>query len=419
MAIKRIKISNFKSFREAEIELGNFSVLIGANASGKSNFIQIFRFLRDAIEFGLDNAISMQAGVEYFRNMNVGSSKEFSIQITSDRSQSYFSMENEPEVEGYETTYRFALKFRGLRSFEISEDELIQKCRFYKNIKTKGKKVKELIGEGEIVLSRKDNKGQISLNVPNGLKMDAEAVFEIAMTNRFLCSPKIIRPRNLFIESQYFLVGTSLKNNLNSISLYDFDPKLPKKAQAISGKAEMEEDGSNIAMILRGIMKSGNQRRKFFNIIKDVLPFVDGLFVETFADKSLMFKIRESYSGRRFLPASLLSDGTLNMTALVLSLYFGEKELKIIEEPGRNIHPYLISRVVKMMKEASAKSQIIVTTHNPEIIKHANLEDILLISRDKDGYSNISRAYEKEEIKVFLENEMGMDELFVQNLLEI
>ena len=45
MAIKKIKISNFKSFKNLEIELGKFNVLIGANASGKSNFIQIFNTL--------------------------------------------------------------------------------------------------------------------------------------------------------------------------------------------------------------------------------------------------------------------------------------------------------------------------------------------------------------------------------------
>ena len=45
MAIRRLKVSNFRSFNELDVELGDFNVLIGANASGKSNFIEIFRFL--------------------------------------------------------------------------------------------------------------------------------------------------------------------------------------------------------------------------------------------------------------------------------------------------------------------------------------------------------------------------------------
>ena len=47
MAIKKIKISNSKSFKNLELELGKFNVLIGANASGKSNFTQVFGFLRN------------------------------------------------------------------------------------------------------------------------------------------------------------------------------------------------------------------------------------------------------------------------------------------------------------------------------------------------------------------------------------
>ena len=44
MAIKSIRVKNFKSFKDVEVHLGNFNVLIGANASGKSNFIQVIKF---------------------------------------------------------------------------------------------------------------------------------------------------------------------------------------------------------------------------------------------------------------------------------------------------------------------------------------------------------------------------------------
>jgi predicted ATP-dependent endonuclease of OLD family len=71
------------------------------------------------------------------------------------------------------------------------------------------------------------------------------------------------------------------------------------------------------------------------------------------------------------------------------------------------------------MKDASIKKQIIVTTHNPEMVKNADLENILLVSRDKDGFSTISRPAEKEEVKTFLKNEIGIEDLYVQNLLEV
>jgi len=133
-------------------------------------------------------------------------------------------------------------------------------------------------------------------------------------------------------------------------------------------------------------------------------------------DKSLLLKFQEKYC-KEYLPAFLISDGTINITALIIALYFEAKPFVIFEEPERNIHPHLISRLVEMMKDASAKKQIIITTHNPEILKYADLNDILLVSRDEEGFSNIIRPGEKEEVKIFLENEIGIEELYIQNLL--
>src|SRR3989442_14807217 len=83
MAIRKIKVSNFKSFKNLDVELREFNALIGANASGKSNFIQIFTFLRDIVKHGLENAISLQGGTEYLRNINIGSSEDFSLEVVS------------------------------------------------------------------------------------------------------------------------------------------------------------------------------------------------------------------------------------------------------------------------------------------------------------------------------------------------
>jgi len=78
-----------------------------------------------------------------------------------------------------------------------------------------------------------------------------------------------------------------------------------------------------------------------FAFTGDVLSFLD-LFAALILFISLFFA----------LPAFLISDGTINIIALLVALYFEKKPLAIIEEPERNIHPYLISRVVDMMKDA-------------------------------------------------------------------
>ncbi|MHC1602315.1 MAG: AAA family ATPase, partial [Methermicoccaceae archaeon] len=161
-------------------------------------------------------------------------------------------------------------------------------------------------------------------------------------------------------------------------------------------------------------------KQKIFSLIKDFLPFVEDIAVKKLPDKSLFANLKEVYSKEKFLPAFLMSDGTMDITAFIIAFYFERKPLIVIEEPERNIHPYLISEMVDMMKDVSdrLKKQIVVTTHNPELVKYAGLKNVLLVQRDDRGFSKISRPAEKKKVQVFLKNDMGVDELYVQNLLE-
>lgn len=415
MAVKKIRILNFKSFKNLEVELGNFNVLIGANASGKSNFVQVFKFLRDVVTLGLDNAVSLQGGVGYLRNINIGSSENFSLEVVSDLKYSVPVVTSKERrwtgININETIYKFAMKFRkkGL-GFEIAEDRLTQKGEFvrfkiHKNVLVEEK---EKLGPGEIIFSNVNGKIKVDSNLPDGTPIKEDDVLPFFMEKRLPPKTSLIQAPAPFFMPHLF----------RDISIYDFDPKLPKKATPITGKAELEDDGSNLAIVLKNIIKNKDKERKLSNLVRNLLPFVNKLNIEKFADKSLLFKLQEIYSLNQYLPAFLISDGTINIAALTIALYFEEKSLTIIEEPERNIHPYLISKVINMMKDASQKKQIIATTHNPEIVKHASLEDILLISRDKEGFSAISRPSEKEEVKTFLKNEIGIEELYVQNLLE-
>ncbi len=199
--------------------------------------------------------------------------------------------------------------------------------------------------------------------------------------------------------------------------MYDIDPKLPKKGVIISGRRELEEDGSNLALVIKAITENPEKKRKLANLLRDVLPFVEDFSVKKFMDVSLILTLRERYVKSYELPASSLSDGTIAIFAIIIALYFEEKPFIIIEEPVSHIHLFLVARLMAMMKEASEKKQVMVTTHSTEVVKYASLDDILLISRDSEVYSVISRPGDKEEVRTFLENEIGIEELYVQNLL--
>ena len=185
----------------------------------------------------------------------------------------------------------------------------------------------------------------------------------------------------------------------------------------VRGRANLEEDGSNLALVLRRILKDEESRQQFLRLYRDLMHFVTEVDVEEH-DRSLILRFGESYVHDLMFPATLVSDGTIDAAALVVALYFQDRAVVVIEEPEKNLHPYLIARLAAMLEDVSEHKQIVVTTHSPELVKHAARENILLVSRDNDGNSTITKPAENELLQAFLQNDLGIEDLYVKNLFE-
>ena len=79
--IRKIKITNFKSISNNPIYLNNFNVFIGPNASGKSNIIDIFRFIQDIVREGLTTAFGKRFGWENVLRRDIDKSSKISIEL--------------------------------------------------------------------------------------------------------------------------------------------------------------------------------------------------------------------------------------------------------------------------------------------------------------------------------------------------
>ncbi len=419
MPIKRISASNFKSFATLDVTLPRFSVVIGSNAAGKSNFINLFRFLRDISRHGLVNAIALQGGVDYLRNAKIGVSRDLEVRVEYEPAPRFDVLEQQPGettalgFRACESSYEFALRFGQTEANpEIVKDRLIigydiSLCEHG----TTGWVEKDRIGRGHIEICTVNGNLHYHVDIPKGCPLKKEDIIPLFYRKKQL-------PRQtLLIETPYAYPMPHIEKFFDRIAIYDINPKLPKKGVLITGKTALEEDAENLTLAVKNILDNPEKKRKFSNLLKDILPFVEDFSVKKFMDVSLMMTLRERYAKSLDLPASSLSDGTIMIFALIIALYFEERPFIIIEEPVSHIHPFLVSRVVAMMQESSRREQVMITTHSTEVVKHASLDDILLISRDSDGFSVISRPADKEEVKTFLENEIGIDELYVQNLL--
>ena len=127
-------------------------------------------------------------------------------------------------------------------------------------------------------------------------------------------------------------------------------------------------------------------------------------------------KLRKIY--RKSFHAYFLSDGTVSLIAIIIAIE-DLSDIVILEEPERNIHPKLLSSLLSSAEDVSSEKQIIITTHNPEFLKHAKLENIKLITRDVNGFTIVSEPSTSETVKCFIQNDLGIDDLFLQGLLGV
>ena len=190
------------------------------------------------------------------------------------------------------------------------------------------------------------------------------------------------------------------------IECYNFNPQFSKGVSEINGDNNLGKYGENLAVILNKIFKEEDNKRKFLNLVNDLLPYIEDIGVEQLNENQMMYSITE-VNNMIEIPSVFISDGTANVISLIASLYFDDSKYLFIEEPERNIHPSLLSKFVDMIGEASNNKQIFITTHSPEILKYMDLNDVLFISKDEEGFSKIAKAANNETIAPFIE-ELGM-----------
>ena len=182
MKITKIEISNFKSFDNQSIQLNDFNLLVGANASGKSNLVQAFQFLRDIVNHGLENAISLQGGVEYLRNIKIAPSQPLSFRIIMQGESKGFWPGRHLEsrrLKIHEIEYAFSLKFRTRNiGYTIDQDKMTVICsiEYEEKLEIPGVKSKPMPGSKKFSIKFSNLDGTLKI-VSNNSDVDMEPSF--------------------------------------------------------------------------------------------------------------------------------------------------------------------------------------------------------------------------------------------------
>ncbi len=403
MAITALTLRNFRSFREAELRLRPFLLLVGRNAAGKSNLIHGFLFLRDIARSGLANAISLQGGLAFLQNAGLACGRDFAVEVelTLPVEMSALALPDgrRLEIAPGICTYAFALGCD--ERAEVREDRFVM--RF--SVTAPG----EPSAPGSIQIVHEGDRLRYAVDLPPGVD---EAVF----------LPPVLRearlgPNALMLESPTLYPMGLVRRALALVSCYEFGPHLTARLDLRTGAAELAEDGSNAAIALGRVLADPDSRRQFLALLRDLLPFVEDVTVGDGPGGAPEIRVAEVYAPGRYLPAEALSSGTVELFALLVALFFSPRELAIFEEPVARLHPLVVGRLVGLMREASKVQPLLVSTQHPAVLRHAPVEDVCVVSRDENGFSVLSRPADRADIRTFLEEEVGLDDLFLADLL--
>jgi predicted ATPase len=138
---------------------------------------------------------------------------------------------------------------------------------------------------------------------------------------------------------------------------------------------------------------------------------------ERLVDGSVTFGIYEDGIAKPLLPA-MISDGTIRLLSMLVSLLYAPDRSSIIciDEPERYLHPQVFGPLIEIMREVSNKTQLIITTHSPEIVRRLKPSEVLLVDKINNS-THLVNASDTVMIDKFLE-EFSLDELWLTGYLK-
>lgn len=352
--ISHIYAKNWRNFPEIDIALHpQKNLIIGANASGKTNFLDLLRFLGDVTKNDLTNAVESRGGftsLRFFKYKN--DETEIFIQ---------FRIENyDDKSDFFEYKLAFKLQWGGEKSLYID---------------------KEILTHGDTEIFNIDSKFQ-------DIKKEERS--------------------QTIIHNQY-LADKTVRSFLQNIFYFHLNPLSVRKRTADDrNKTELDPSGSNFIEVLYKAQKNMRERflKKATDSLKSFIPNLENIEFEQ--DKNGMYhlflKMTDSRSNEIKQDEILMSDGTLRLLGLLWSIY--EKSSKssvlLIEEPELSLHTAIINHLPHLLHriQRTQKVQIFLTTHSLEMLREPIKSENVLGIYFRDKGSQIQKITNWKEFQV-------------------
>ena len=410
--ITSIRLVNFKNFKDETLHLGPFTVLVGANASGKSNIRDAFRFLHGIGKgYTLAEIIggkSGDSGLQEWQPIR-GANNEI-IRF----GKSSFAMEIEMKLENGKAKYFIEIEKidtdkEGQNEFRIMQENLETAKMSY----TAEKKIFPASNDRSLIVNIKNEKGDVILNYDADsaspilgnilnkmldllivMVKDLKTIDESNFEDNEIKLQEIRKATDAIIPNRDRIEDT--KNILSQMRFLDISPSRARES-SISGQKVLADNGENLPIVLKDIYEDSERRKILTSWLNEFTPMdVEQLGFPSDSNTNRMHIRLHEKNGREVSSYSA-SDGTLRFLAMLATLVNeNQKHLYFFEEIENGIHPARQWLLLELIERQVTKGtiQVITTTHSPELLNYANehtFEGISVVSRPEESADAIIR----------------------------
>jgi predicted ATPase len=362
MQIESIEIRNYRLFRDAKLtDLPRMTVVVGANGSGKSTLFDAFSFLKEALTQNVAQAVARRGGFQEL----VSRGEKGPIGITVKFRESggrlaTYQLDIASEA-GRPVVEREILKFR--------RGQYGQPWHFVDFSRGKGTAItnEAAYGQEGVAEERKDH------------VLDDPSVLAIKGLGQF----------------KEFRVVAEFRSLIENWHISDFHIS-DARPSAEAGYAEhLSTRGDNVAQVAQYLYEHHRERfDKVLQVMSERVPGVSRVEAKPTEDGRLVLRFQDGSFKDPFI-ARYVSDGTIKMFAYLVLLYDPKPHpLLAIEEPENQLYPELLHELVEEFRDYARRGgQVFVSTHSPEFLNGAQLDEIYWLVKH-DGFTTVRRASE-------------------------
>ena len=364
MIIRRLILKNWRNFKSINVELGDRVFLVGPNASGKSNLLEVFRFLRDVAkpDGGLQSALNDLGGLKKVRCLAARKNPDVEVEV-------HFGPREKAQIEW---VYALGLKQdKGEKKPPHLAYERIERIGQFKRVRP----------------DREDD-------------ADPERLTQTLLEQKFANAE--FRDIARFLEKVTYL---------------HLVPQLVRHSEKFVGP-RMTGDPFGLQFMKRLADTDKGRRTELLKKIEKALRVAVPHFrrLHYVEDKRGHPHVEVTYDHWRADGArqqeDQFSDGTIRMLGLFWALLESEG-LLLLEEPELSLNNEIVRQIPGLMHKLSQDSlrQVMVTTHSYALLEDQGigLEEVLLLKPDPEG-TIVTRASNLEEVKALVEGGMSVGE---------